>query len=86
MKIEEAWAFTSWAVDRCLLCGQKPLRYRGVFLPNDPELWPGGPLAPGKIRSFWYGLCKKCAKRKDVPEAVEAVILRDQTHSPDTRH
>ncbi|GEM_PF-5451028 len=58
-------AILEWAGRRpethyCILCGA-PATVLGCFIPDDPECWSVTPLAPGKVRTFWYGLCKTCA-------------------------
>ena len=48
----------------------------GIFVPDQPDLWPGPPLVPGKHRALASGLCNRC---KAKPEAernarVEALL------------
>jgi hypothetical protein len=61
-------------VKACLLCGSRRLAGVACFIPNQPALWPGPLILPTTARFFWYGLCKRCARRKDRKEAVEARI------------
>jgi hypothetical protein len=53
---------------RCLLCGKRP-SWTGVFLPYDSVAYGG---CPEKQRAILFHLCKRCRKRADVLDVVEA--------------
>src|SRR5262245_40820041 len=44
------------ATRACLLCQRPHPRWFGVFIPDEPRLWPGPPPIPGKVRSFCYAV------------------------------
>jgi hypothetical protein len=74
MTFTEAMSHVEPLTRRCLLC-EKPVRWRGCFLPREPRLWGGPPVRPGTIRGMFYGLCRRCYRRPDKAEAVEDKIL-----------
>ena len=56
----------------CLLCGGKPARMAGLFVPDDPEAW-GAPV--GKSREIYFGLCSLCHDASGRAQAVEQKIV-----------
>ena len=48
----------------CWICAG-PAEVVGIFFPDDPDLWAGPPVAPGKRRALAYGLCNQCM---EIPE------------------
>lgn len=74
MNPTDAFQYARQRVTRCALC-RRPAVHLGAFFPTDPALWPGPPLQAGKVRAFFYGLCKRCGRRPDKMVAVEAALL-----------
>ena len=64
----------------CLLC-DGGVDVVGVFLPERPELWPGPPRVPGKLRVLYYGLCQRCLHIPE-PERSEAIYASMKAGAP----
>ncbi len=64
-------------VRHCYLCGRRA-SYIGLFVPDRPWEFSSFPPAPGKVRSFFYGVCEPCfGVGVDVlAELVEAKLRR----------
>lgn len=84
MTFAEALAHTERICSRCVLCSRLA-SWRGVFVPNEPRLWPGGVVASGKTRGLFYGICRRCRRRPDLADAVESRILLSSV-GHETRH
>ena len=71
---------------RCFLCGRSA-KWRVVFLPTDARVWWDGPAPrPGKVRSFVYGICTRCKRRRDCSDRVENKILALGRTGTETLH
>ena len=71
MKGQEAYEIAKNNVKCCFLCGEDKIEVLGCFVPNDPTKWISGKPAPGKTRTFWYGLCGECFRLPDKAKLVE---------------
>ena len=85
MTFTEAMRHAAPLTSQCLLCG-KPARWRVCFVPDEPRVWGGPPVRPGKTRGLFYALCRKCYRRKDRSAAVEETILALGMHGTETWH
>ena len=74
MKTQKAYELARDKIRHCYLCGKEEVNVLGCFVPDDPTKWISGKPAPGKTRSFWYGLCEECFKLPDKAELVEKKI------------
>lgn len=71
VKIEEAFKLAKNNIKYCYLCGKEEIKVFGCCIPNDPANWLLGEPAPGKARTYWYGLCEECFKLPDKARLVE---------------
>src|SRR5215831_11227807 len=71
MTESESYLLAAQAIGKCFLCDAPRPDYLGAFTPDAPALWPGPPLLPGKQRTFWYGVCRLCFRRRDLPRSEE---------------
>ena len=71
MNEQEAYKTAENNVKCCYLCGEEKIKALGCFVPDDPTKWISGKPAPGKTRTFWYGLCEECFILPDKAELVE---------------
>ncbi|MBA7564363.1 hypothetical protein ES695_00535 [Candidatus Atribacteria bacterium 1244-E10-H5-B2] len=77
MKAEDALEFAKHNISECFLCGDKEIITIGCFIPHDPENrvdWLMGKLPKGKMRTAWYGLCKKCFNLPNKEKLIEEKI------------
>jgi len=71
VKAEEAFKLAKNNIKYCYLCEKEGIKFVGCFAPDDPTKLILGEPAPGKIRTYWYGLCEECFKLPDKAELVE---------------
>lgn len=78
MKLEDAINYAANSLPAyCFLCSSRNMAYVGVFIPDDPRLWLGGPVLSGKTRALFYRLCALCMERPDVTVAIEEKLRAD---------
>ena len=77
MKAQKAYKLARDNVKCCYLCGKEEIKVLGCCVPDDPTKWISGKPAPGKTRTFWYGLCEECFKLPDKAELVEKKIASE---------
>lgn len=70
MNNQKAYKEALSVVKSCYLCGKKQVKIIGCYIPDPPDQLLGEP-APGKTRTYWYGLCEKCFKLYNKEELVE---------------
>jgi hypothetical protein len=78
MNMTDAYKTARRRMNTCALCGA-PAVMVGCFVPEDPSQWSGGSPPRGKTRTYWYGLCARCAAEgPEAAEKVEARLLRQK--------
>lgn len=70
-----SWLASLPALECCILC-ERARYVVGIFEPFEPWLYHPAPLSAGKVRRLAYALCRRCFRRPDRCEAVEAECRR----------
>ena len=65
---------TTGSTRQCLLCSSRSF-VQGCYVPHGEKERATLKVPDGKIRTYWYGLCKKCVNTPRVTNRVEWKIL-----------
>jgi hypothetical protein len=49
----------------CLICKTVPIFAKAIFRPDEPWRISSRPPVAGKVRTYYYGLCKPCFELPD---------------------